>query len=81
MATSTSSHRPIKGILKNKGSSTSSIEAPTQQCGGVKQEVQRKKSQKWDESNILATHRISCRDYDLMKVNEPGSPYVNHRYI
>nr|XP_019573309.1 PREDICTED: type-1 protein phosphatase inhibitor 4-like [Rhinolophus sinicus] len=77
MAAFTTSHRPIRGILKNKSSTTaSSVEAPTQQSGGATQ-VQRKKSQRWDESNILATYRPSYRDYDLMKINEPSTPQLS----
>ena len=71
MATSTNSHRPIKGILKNKGSMDSSVVAPAQQSVGPSQ-VQTKKSKRWDESNILAACRSSYRDYDLRKINEPN---------
>ncbi|XP_003469477.1 protein phosphatase inhibitor 2 family member C [Cavia porcellus] len=76
MATYSTSHRPIKGILKNKGSTPSSVGASAQHSGGSTQVIKRKKSQRWDESNILATHRASYRDYDLVKSNEPGTPYV-----
>ncbi|KAF7469874.1 protein phosphatase inhibitor 2 family member C [Marmota monax] len=77
MAASTTSHRPIKGILKNKVSTSSSVASPAQPSEGATQEVQRKKSQRWDESNILETRRSSYRDYDLMKINEPGTLCVS----
>uniref|UniRef100_A0A8C6BCY7 Uncharacterized protein n=1 Tax=Monodon monoceros TaxID=40151 RepID=A0A8C6BCY7_MONMO len=31
------------------------------------------KSQKWDESNFLATYRPAYRNCDFMKMNEPGA--------
>ncbi|XP_012886299.1 PREDICTED: type-1 protein phosphatase inhibitor 4-like [Dipodomys ordii] len=74
MSASSGSHRPIKGILKNKVSSVSSMEAPVQQHGEKNaKEGQCKKSQKWDEASILST---SYCDYNLKKVNEPVNPYL-----
>uniref|UniRef100_A0A673T343 Protein phosphatase 1 regulatory inhibitor subunit 2 n=1 Tax=Suricata suricatta TaxID=37032 RepID=A0A673T343_SURSU len=74
MAASTASQQPIKGILKNKSSTTSSVVASSEQPGpGVDKELS-KKSQRWDEMNILATFHPADKDYGLMKIDEPSTP-------
>ncbi|CAK6449902.1 unnamed protein product [Pipistrellus nathusii] len=84
MSASSGSQRPIKGILKNKGSSAtasavatsaSSVMAPAPQPRGLNQ-LQARKPKKWDESNIWATCRAAYRDYDLKNINEPSTPHV-----
>nr|XP_034342069.1 protein phosphatase inhibitor 2-like isoform X2 [Arvicanthis niloticus] len=75
MAASMTSHRPIKGILKNKTSVASPGVASAEQPRRTFEGKLSKKSQKWDEVNILATYHPADKDYGLMKIDEPNTCY------
>ncbi|KAK1330435.1 hypothetical protein QTO34_010624 [Cnephaeus nilssonii] len=72
MTASASSQLPMKGILKNKSSMACSLVPSSVQQRHKSSDVLSKKSQKWDEMNILATYYIE--DEDIIKVDEPSTP-------
>lgn len=71
--TTSASQQPVKGILKNKSSlACSLVPSPVQDQRQKSSDVLSKKSQRWDEMNILATYYIE--DEDIIKVEGPSTP-------
>ncbi|XP_048380068.1 protein phosphatase inhibitor 2-like [Stegostoma tigrinum] len=61
--------KPVKGILKKTSSSNLA------KGRKFSEEDSQKKSQSWDEMNILSTYKPPGKDYGLMSINEPKTPY------
>ncbi|XP_044538723.1 protein phosphatase inhibitor 2-like [Gracilinanus agilis] len=77
MATSTAKRRPIKGILKKKSNPGSPVLSTLGVgAGSMCDEEFSKKSQKWEETDILATYHPQDKNYELMNIEEQDPP--NH---
>ncbi|XP_075433818.1 protein phosphatase inhibitor 2-like isoform X1 [Ascaphus truei] len=60
--------QPLRSILKRHSSEDIVGQTPEHR-------TERRKSQHWDEMNIVATYHPAGKDYGLMKVTESDTPY------
>ncbi|XP_056664891.1 protein phosphatase inhibitor 2-like [Monodelphis domestica] len=70
METFTTKHRPIKGILKKSSPGSPILSTMGTGAGAVRGEEFSKKSQKWEELDILATYHHKDKNYEPMNIEE-----------
>lgn len=68
------SRKHIKGILKNKSSTSSSVASAKQPCSSTDMGPG-EKYLKCDEMNMLMTYPAAHKNNDSMEIDEPSTPY------